>query len=242
MSANMPQGTVEPTVRYYNVAVERGDKPRRLMMATASLIAAATAVVMLGRVLRVSDERDLGLRLEVSAIVGEEIVGKQPETFAGERQAHTLDFSAVSDHLAGERDVREVAVAVVSDAEHRAISSDGTLAKLEIKRELEDAQQQLSRERSVREEAQRGAKEARERLRLAERADETVQEQLAAEHTARLTAEIAAQETRQQLAKEHGAKEAAERALKKIHHARAKHAAARTSVDARSLLLLASPN
>src|SRR5262245_45437955 len=108
MSANMPQGTVVPTL-WWSAAVSReqvvqGDKLRRLMMATASLIAAATVVVMLGRVLGVSDERDLGLRLEVStASLGEEAAGKQPATFVGERQAHTLDFSAASDHLARKR-------------------------------------------------------------------------------------------------------------------------------------------
>jgi hypothetical protein len=135
-------------------------------------------------------------------------------------------LSAGGDHLAKERDVREVAVAAVSDAEHLANSSGDTLAIAETERALEDAQQQLARERSAREEAQRGAQEARERLSLAEHAIESVQEQLAAECNARLTAEIATQEARQKLAREHGAKEAAERALKESH-SRARHAPAK---------------
>jgi hypothetical protein len=251
MGAKLPQGTLALTLGNYNAAVAMGwlckafrfEKRfvRRLMTAIALLIAAATAVVMLGRVLGVSSLRDLGLRLDASASVGEEVVAKQPNTFAGEHQATSLEFSAASDHLAGERGVREVAVAVVSETEHLANGSDGTLIKVEIERELEDTRQQLARERSAREEAQRGAKEARERLVIAERAGETLHEQLAAEHNARLTAEVAAEETRQQLAKDHGDKEAAERVLKKPHHGRAKHAEARTSMDARSQLLLESP-
>jgi hypothetical protein len=249
MTTDTPEGKVAPTLRKYNVAVAlewlckafRFEKRllRRLTTAIALLIAAAT-LVMLGQVLGVSDVRDLGLRLDASASAGEEVVAKQPDTFAGEHQANSPEFSAVSDYLAGERSVRKVAAAVVSETERLAHRSDGTLTKVE--QELEEARQQLARERTAREEAQRGAKETRERLSLAERAGETLHEQLAAEHNARLTAEVAAEETRQQLAKEHGAKEAAERTPLKLHHARAKHVAARTTMDARSQLLLESPN
>jgi len=250
MGANKPQGTVALTLRYYNAAVAmewfckafRFEKRlvRRLTVAIA-LLAAATAVVMLGRVLGVSHVRDIGLRLDASPSVGEEVVGKQSDTFAGEHQSISSEFSAASYHLAGERGVREVAVAVVSETERLANGSD-TLTRVQIERELEDARQQLARERSAREEAQRGATETRERLNLAERARETLHEQLAAEHNARLTAVIAAEETRQQLAKEHGARLAAERVPKKPHRASAKHAVPRISMDARSLLLLPSPN
>jgi hypothetical protein len=252
MSANMPQGTVSSTVRSYNVAVAmewlckafRFEKRlvRRLTTTIALLIAAATAVMMLGGLLGVSSLRDLGLRLDASASVGEEVAGKQPDTFAGEHQATSHGFIGASDHLAGERRVREVAIAAVGDTEHLVNGSDGTLTKVEIERELADARQELARERSAREEAQRGAREARERQSLAERAGETLHEQLAAEHDARLTAETVADETRQQLAKEHGAKEAVERVAKKAHHATTKLATARTSMDSRSQLLLVSPN
>lgn len=230
MSANMQAfGFEKRSAAVSPEQVERGHKLGRLMSATASLVAAATVVVMLGRVLGVGEERDLGLRLEVST---SEVVEKQPDTL-GERQAHTLDSSA-----ARERDVRESAAAVVT--KHRANGSERTLVK--IKRELEDVQQQLSREHGAREEAQRDAKEVRERLSLAERAGETLHEQLTAEHNARLAAEIVAQETRQRLGKERGAEQAAEHALKKIHHTNEKHAAARISVDARSLFLKPSAN
>jgi hypothetical protein len=222
--------------------IRRGDKLWRLTTETASLIAAATAVVLLGGALGASKVRDLTLTLDASASVGEEVTEKQLPTFSGERQAIRRDFSAASDHLDRERSVPEVAVAVVGDAEHLTNDSDGSLAKAETERELEDAHEQLARERSAREEAQRGTKETREHLSLAERAAETVQKQLAVERSARLMAEIVTQEVRQQLAKEHGAKEAAERALKKAHHhARAKLATARTLVDARWLSLSASP-
>jgi hypothetical protein len=250
MGAKLPQ-EIELTLRNYNAAVAtvwlckafRFEKRfvRRLAMAIALLIAVATAVVMIERVLGVNDVRDLGLRLDASASVGEEVVGKQADTFAGGHQAASPEFSAASDHLVGARAVREVAAADVSGTEYLANGSDGTLPKVEIERELEDARQQLARERNAREEAQRGVKEVRERLSLAERAGETLHEQLAAEHNARLTAEIAAKETKQLLAKEHGAKEAAERVPKKPYHARAKHAAARTSMNVRSRLLLESP-
>ena len=251
MSASMPQGTVSATVRNYNAAVAmeclckafRFEKRHvRRLTTIALLIAAAIAVMMLGRVLGASSLRDLGLRLDASASAGEEVAGKQPDLFAGEHQATSHDFIGASDHPAGERREREVAVAVVGDTEHLANGSGGTLTRVEIERELEDVRQQLARERSAREEAQRGAKEARERQTLAERAGETLHEQLAAEHNARLTAEIAAEERRQQLANEHGAKEAVERAAKKAHHATTKHATARISMDSRSQLLLASPN
>ena len=250
MSASMPQGTVSATVRNYNaaVAMERLCKAFRFekrhvrrLTTIALLIAAAIAVMMLGRVLGASSLRDLGLRLDVSASAGEEVAGKQPDIFAGEHQATSHDFIGASDHPAGER-LREVAVAVVGDTEHLANGSGGTLTRVAIERELEDVRQQLARERSAREEAQRGAKEARERQNLAERAGETLHEQLAAEHNARLTAEIAAEERRQQLANEHGAKEAVERAAKKAHHATTKQATVRISMDSRSQLLLASPN
>jgi hypothetical protein len=222
--------------------VEPGDRLRRMTIAIALLIASATAVLMLGRVLGISGVRDLGLRLDASATVGEEVVGKQPETFSGERPAASRDFSAAGDHLARQRDVREVVLAVVSDTEHLANGPGGTRTKEGIELELEDTIQRLARERSAREEALRGAKEAREHSSLAERANENMQEQLVAEQTARLRAEVAAQQTKQQLAKEHGTKEAAERALKKAQHVRARHVATRTSIDERSLLLLASPN
>src|SRR5262245_31028281 len=319
MSAHMPQGTIVPTLRYYNVAitmdwlfkafwfekclvadaatrcdgakaaraelllgiddghsdgrgyasadierhvwnfgtydpckprraaasrglVERRDSLRRLTTAIALLVAAATAIVMLGRVPGIS-----GVRADVSASVDEDVVGKQADTFAGKRR----DFSAASDYLAREQGARELAFTIVSDMEHLANGSDGKLTKAETMREIENARQQLARERSAREEAQRGANEARERLNLAQQAGETVQEQLAAERSARLKADIAAQEASQQLAKEQGAKEAAVRALKKADYARAKRATVRTSVratvhtsvhaHARQLLLLASP-
>src|SRR5262249_61101105 len=154
------------------------------------LSAAAIAVRMLGRLVGASRLRELGLRLDAPGSAGEEVAGKQPDIFAGEHQATSHDFIGASEHPAGER-LREVAVAVVGDTELLANGSGGTLSRVEIERELEDVRQQLARERSAREEAQRGAKEARERQNLAERAGETLHEQLAAEHNARLTAEIA---------------------------------------------------
>jgi hypothetical protein len=205
----MPQETVSATVRTYNVAVAmrclykafRFEKRFvRRLTTIALLIAAVIAVMMLGQVLGANSLRDLGLRLDASASVDEEVAGKQPGTFTGEHQATSHDFIGASDHLAEERRVREVAVAVVGDTEHLANGSYGTLTRVEIERQLEDVRQQLARERSAREEAQRGAKEARERQSLAERAGETLHEQLAVEHDARLTAEIAAEESRQQLA------------------------------------------
>ena len=76
------------------------------------------------------------------------------------------------------------------------------VARADTERALEDVRQQLARERSALEDAQRIAQEARERLSLAERASEAVQEQLAAERSAREAAELAAQQVREQLAKE----------------------------------------
>ena len=56
--------------------------------AIALVIAAAIAVVVLGRMVGVvSGVRDLGLRLDASASVGEEVVGTTPDTLVGERQA-----------------------------------------------------------------------------------------------------------------------------------------------------------
>jgi len=207
---------------------ERGGKLRRWAMATASLIAATAAVVVLGRVPDVSDASGLGLRSNATASAGEAAARAlvQPDLFAREREGTSRGFSAVSDHLSRERDAREVAVAPVIDVEHLANSSGDALARAETERALEDAQQQLARERSAREEVQRGAQEVRERLSLAERTIEAVQEQLAAERNARQTAEIATEEARQKLARERGAKDAAERALMEAH-SRARHAAAR---------------
>ena len=207
---------------------ERGGKLRRWAMATASLIAATAAVVVLGRVPDVSDASGLGLRSNATASAGEAAARAlvQPDLFAREREGTSRGFSAVSDHLSRERDAREVAVAPVIDVEHLANSSGDALARAETERALEDAQQQLARERSAREEVQRGAQEVRERLSLAERTIEAVQKQLAAERNARQTAEIATEEARQKLARERGAKDAAERALMEAH-SRARHAAAR---------------
>src|SRR5262249_34498793 len=130
---------------------ERGGKLRRWAMATASLFAATAAVVMLGPSPGVSDVSDLGLRSDSAASAGKAVVRAQLDLFAGER------VIATGDHLARERGVREVAVAAVSDVEHLAASSGDTLARAETERALEDAQQQLARERSAREEAQREA-------------------------------------------------------------------------------------
>lgn len=209
---------------------ERAGKLQRWALAPASLIAATTAVVMLGWVPGVSD---LGLRSDATASLSEAVVEAEPDLFAGER------VGAASDHLARERGVQEIAVAAVSDVEHLATSSGNTLARAETKRALEDAQQQLAQERNALEEAQRGAQAARVRLSLAERTIEAVQEQLTAERNARLTAEIATQEARQKLAKERGAKEAAERTLKETN-SRARHAAARRP-PAHARRLSASP-
>ena len=243
----MTQGTVLPKRQPAWPAtnrrpVKREGKLRRLTTATASLVVAVAAIVMLGRVLRVSDADDLGLRSDASASVAEEVVRTQPDTFAGERKATSRGFSEASDRFDREEGMKEVAVAVVGYAEHLANGSDATLARAATERELEETYQKLARERDTREQAQRGAQEVRERLSLAERANEAVQQQLAAEHNARLKAEIATQQATQQLAKEHGAKEAAQRALKESHKATTKHAAARTSVDVRGLLLSPSPN
>ena len=104
------------------------------------------------------------------------------------------------------------------------------MASGDTERALEDVRQQLARERSALETAQRVAREARERLSLAERASDAVQGQLAAERSAREAAELAAQQARQQLAKEQqGAKDAAERAAKEAREEEAKERVAKRS-------------
>jgi uncharacterized glyoxalase superfamily protein PhnB len=229
----------------------RGGGLFRLTMAAGSLIAATTAIVMVGRMLGVSDVSDLGLRSDASASVGEGVALTQPDRLARERDAAGHGFSAASAHVVAEPGETEVAVSAVkvsraqlahedeqAAAEPPANRLGDTLAAAETERALEDARQQLARERSAREEAQRGAQEARERLRLAERTSEAAQEQLAAERNARETAEIAAQEARQQLAEEQ--KEVAERALKEAHGSVARERAAGKRPPPRPRRLLAS--
>ena len=219
-------------------SVGRRGRLFRLTMAAGSLIAAATAIVMVGRMLGVSDVSDLGLRSDASASVGEGVALTQPDRLAREREAAGRGFSAASAHVVAEPGETQVAASAVKEsraqlahdqdeqaaAEPPANRLGDTLAAAETERALDDARQQLARERSAREEAQRGAQEARARLRLAERTSEAVREQLTAERNARQTAEIAAQEARQQLAKEQ--KEVAERALKDAHGSAARERAA----------------
>jgi len=221
--------------------VGRPGKLHRLTLTTGSLIAATIAMVMVGRMLGVSDVSDLGLRSNASASVGEGAALAQPEPLARER-----------DHVVGERGETEVAVSPVKvsqaqpaherdeqeAAEPLARRAGDALAAAEAERALEDARQQLARERSAREDAQRGVQEARVRLSFAERTSEAVQEQLAVERNARQTAEIAAQEARQQLAK--SAKEAAEHALKQPHGLEAKERAAARRPPPRPRRVLAS--
>ena len=72
-----------------------------------------------------------------------------------------------------------------ASARERGTLASGALASADTERALEDVRQQLARERSALETAQRIAQEARDRLSMAERASDAVQEQLAAERSAR---------------------------------------------------------
>jgi len=141
--------------------------------------------------------------------------------------------TATADRLAKERDEREAALFAAREGQVELARKttatrrlDEMEATAEAERALDDARRQLADERSAREQAQRGAREARERLSLVERTGQSMQEQLVAERNARHTAEIAAQEARQQLAKEHDAKVAAQRARKEARLAEARGRAA----------------
>jgi len=201
----------------------------RLTTAAGSLIAASTAIVMVGGMLGVSDVSDLLLRSDASASVGEEVASTQPDPLAREREAAGQGFEPGEREAAGSA-VKARRTQLAHEGDEQAAAGPlanrlgDTLAAAEAERALEDARQQLARERSAREEAQRGAQAARERLSLAERTSEAMQEELAVERNARQTAEVATQEARQQLAKEQ--KEVAERTLKEAHGSAARERAA----------------
>ena len=159
----------------------------------------------------------------------------------GAREAAERVARGVREQLGQERTAKEAAERTVSEvqaqlareqgakqnAERALKDASGQLARADVERTLEDARQELARERGALEAAQRMAQEARDRLSLAERASETVQQQLAAERAAREGAELAARQIREQVAKEQSAKDGAERAAKEAREQEARERAAR---------------
>jgi uncharacterized glyoxalase superfamily protein PhnB len=240
-------GTYDPWRRETARPAQRRGSPRGVKLAMASLLAGTAGIVVAGWLVSVSDVSDFGMRLYASSSMGEGATAALPDPIVRDNGPIT----ATTDRLASERDEREAALAVAREsqvqlARQRAVRKtpervSSRLAEkeaaAEAARALDDARRQLVDERSAREQAQRGAQEARERLNLVERTGQAMQEQLAAERNARQTAEIAAQEARQQLAKEHDAKQAAQRALKaaRLAEARGRAAARRPAPRPRGL-------
>jgi uncharacterized glyoxalase superfamily protein PhnB len=205
---------------------------RRLAVAAGMVVVIIASAVVVGWALGVTDAPYLDFGTAVSTSVAEAAANPQQDPLT--REATERAVKDFKEQLARERGAREAAERLARSvreqlgqertakeaAERAAREASRHLARADTERALEDVRQQLARERSTLE-------TARERLSLAERASDAVQEQLAAEHTAREAAELAAQQARQQLAKEQGAKDAAERAAKEAREQEAKERAAR---------------
>ena len=223
-------GTYDPWKRETARPDPRHRSRRSLTVAMGSLVAATAGLVLTGWLVGVRDVSDFGMRLYVSSSIGEGATGAAPHPMVGDNEPGN---TATADRLAKERDEREAALFAAREGQVELARKttatrrlDEMEATAEAERALDDARRQLADERSAREQAQRGAREARERLSLVERTGQSMQEQLVAERNARHTAEIAAQEARQQLAKEHDAKVAAQRARKEARLAEARGRAA----------------
>jgi uncharacterized glyoxalase superfamily protein PhnB len=229
-------GTYDPWRRETARPVERRRSPRGLTLAMGSLVAGVASIVLAGWLVSVSDVSDFGTRLYASSSTGEGATAAPPDPIVRDNGS----ISPTTDRLVRERDEREAALSAARESQVQLARQRGVRkttervtsslaekeATAEVERALDDARRQLIEERSAREQAQRGAQEAREHLNLVERSGQAMQEQLAAERNARQTAESAAQEARQQLAKEHDAKQAAQRALKETRLAEARGRAA----------------
>jgi uncharacterized glyoxalase superfamily protein PhnB len=191
---------------------------RRLAVVAGMVVVIIASAMVVGWALGVTDAAYLDLGTAASTSVAE--AAAHPQQAQPAREAAERTVKDFKERLARERGAREAAERAVKEA-------SGRLASAETERALEDMRQQLARERSALETALRIAQEARERLSLAERASGAVQEQLAAERSAREAAELAVQQARQQLAKEQVAKDAAERAAKEAREEEAKERVAR---------------
>jgi uncharacterized glyoxalase superfamily protein PhnB len=180
---------------------------RRLGVLAGLPIVIAISALVAGWALGAIDVDDLWLRTVASASVAEAAASTQPDQLIQERAAREAAERAVKaakDQLGQERAARET-------AERAAKEIQAQLARVErAAKQGSDPPAKTDADQAL-EEARRIAQEARERLSLAERASEAVQEQLTAERSAREAAELAARQVREQLAKERGAKEAAER-------------------------------
>jgi uncharacterized glyoxalase superfamily protein PhnB len=229
-------GTYDPWRRETARPVERRRSPRGLTLAMGSFVASIAAIVLAGWLVSASDVSNFGMRLYASSSASEEATAALPDPIVGDNGP----ISATTDRLVRERDNGEAALSAARESQVQLARQRGVRktservtsrlaekeATAQAEQALDDARRQLVEERTAREQAQRGAQEAREHLNLVERSGQAMQEQLAAERNARQTAEIAAQEARHQLAKEHDAREAVQRALKETRRAEARGRAA----------------
>jgi uncharacterized glyoxalase superfamily protein PhnB len=230
-------GTYDPWKRETARPAVRPGRRRALTLAMGSLTAASASIVLAAWLVGAGDVSDLGMRMYASASLGEGAPVPPADIIVRDNEQ---GITAATDRLVKERDEREAALSAARESQARLARERGVAKSLapvtsrsgekealaEAERALDDARRQLVRERSAREEAQRGIQEARERLSLAERTGQSMREQLLAEHNARHTAEGAVQEAKQQLAKEQGAKEAAQHALKELRQVEARARAA----------------
>ena len=217
---------------------------RRLALVAGLPVVAIASAVVIGWALGVTDVSYLELRIAASTSAAEAAVSTQQDPLAHERDAREVSERAVKDakeQLARERGAREAAERLARSSREQ-LGQERT-ARETAERAAKEIQALLAREQSARESAERTVKQAgdalsradteralqdvRQRLSLAERAGEAVQEQLAAERSAREAAERAAQQAREQLTKERGTKDAVERAAKEEREQEAKERAAR---------------
>jgi len=200
-------GTYDPWKRETVRPAARRGRQRGVTLAMGSLVAAIGGVVLMGWLLGANDVNDLGMRLYASASVGDGATGESPDPTDRDNERR---ITRATDRGVRERDKREAALSAAREgqaplarergvretAERLSSRSGEGQSTTETERALDDARRQLARERAAREEAQSGAQVARERLKLAERTGQAMQEQLALERNARQRAEIAAQEAR----------------------------------------------
>jgi uncharacterized glyoxalase superfamily protein PhnB len=246
-------GTYDPWRRQPALAVEssrsstrqRGGLQRLGVLAGLPVVIAVSAL-MVGWALGMIDVDDLGLKTIASASVSEAAASTEHDQLTQERAAREAAERAVKaakEQLARERGERE-SLERLARSVREQLGQERT-ARETAERATKEIQAQLAREnveRAVKQagdppaktdtdraldDARRITQEARERLSLAERASEAVQEQLDAERSAREAAELAARQVREQLAKERGAKETAERMAKEAREEEAKDRTAR---------------
>jgi uncharacterized glyoxalase superfamily protein PhnB len=243
-----------------SLARPRGGLQRLGVLAGLPVVMAMSAL-MVGWALGMIDVDDLGLKTIASASVPDAAASTEHDQLTQERVAREVAERAVKaakEQLARERGERESLERLARSVREQLVQE--RTARETAERATKEIQAQLARENVERagkqagdppaktdtdralDDARRIAQEARERLRLAERASEAVQEQLATERSAREAAELAARQVREQLVKERGAKETAERMAKEAQEEETRDRTARRSPPPRARLVQQPPS